>query len=114
MKLVIFFQKIKHRGFSNRKFLFEQYLPFRDFVSRAMRPRLIALHRRLQARLEEQKMNWQNEYTDGYFYQGYERIGISGGKPTEQRLRNYSIYDLLNENHSILDKGMNKISGYGC
>lgn len=100
-------QNIKHQAFSNRKFLYEYYLPFRDFASSIRHPRLITLHRQLRARLEEQKKNWENEYCDGYFYQGYERIGISGVKPTEQRLKNYSIYELLSEDQSVLDIGSN-------
>jgi SAM-dependent methyltransferase len=100
-------QNIKHRAFSNRKFLYQTYLPSRDFLSRVAHPRLIPLHRRLRTRLEEQKQNWQAEYCDGYDYQGYERIGICGVKPTEHRFRNYSIYDYFRKDLSILDIGSN-------
>jgi SAM-dependent methyltransferase len=107
VELITKLQDIKHRAFSNRKFLYEKYLPFRDIVSCVARPWLIGLHRQLRGRLGEQKQNWQNEYCDGYFYQGYERIGISGVKPTKQRLQNYLIYNLLNKDQSILDIGSN-------
>jgi SAM-dependent methyltransferase len=107
MKLTKEFQKRKNRAFSGRDFLYEKYLPFRDLLNRTVRPYLIPLHRKLRGRLEEQKTGWQNEYCDGYFYQGYERIGINGVKPTVQRLKNYSIHDLLNETQSILDIGSN-------
>lgn len=107
MEFITKLRNIKHRAFSNRKFLYEQYLPFRDSINSIHHPRLIALHRQLRARLEEQKRNWENGYCDGYFYQGYEKIGISGVKPTEQRLKNYSIYDLLSKDQSILDIGSN-------
>ena len=105
MGLINELRDFKYRLFSNRKFLYKQYLPFRDFLSRLIHPRLFGLHRQFRVQLEQQKNDWQNEYCDGYFYQGYERVGICGVKPTEQRFRNYSINDLLNKNQSVLDIG---------
>ena len=46
-------------------------------------------------------------YCDGIFYQGYERIGAFGVKPSEARLQNYDIDGYLAIDKTVLDIGGN-------
>ena len=50
-------------------------------------------------------------YCDGIFYQGYERIGAFGVKPSEARLQNYDIDGYLAIDKTVLDIGGN--AGFG-
>lgn len=71
-------------------------------------PEFRPLHKRLNELRREQVEEWGNlVYCDGYFYQGFEKIGISGIKPTEQRIKNYEISKLFNKNKTVLDIGSN-------
>ncbi|MEM6409160.1 MAG: class I SAM-dependent methyltransferase [Pseudomonadota bacterium] len=56
--------------------------------------------------LAEQEKNWPGAYVQGYFYQGLEDIGISGGKPTRFRFSQYQVDDLLRD-ADVLDIGSN-------
>ncbi|MFS2157019.1 class I SAM-dependent methyltransferase [Pseudomonas sp. Pseusp122] len=66
------------------------------------------IHRRLRRHLNEQKKNWPKgkQYTQGYYYQGLEEIGITGAKPTGFRFRQYDVDSLL-DNAEVLDIGSN-------
>ncbi len=66
----------------------------------------LGLFRRLLRHLKDQKDNWEGAYVQGYFYQGLEEIGISGGKPTGFRFKQYQVDDLL-EGAEVLDIGSN-------
>lgn len=63
---------------------------------------------RLRAHLKEQNRLWPKEkkYSQGYFYQGLEEVGITGAKPTRFRFSQYQVDDLL-KNADILDIGSN-------
>lgn len=67
-----------------------------------------AIQRRLRGHLKEQNRLWPKEkkYTQGYFYQGLEDLGITGAKPTRFRFAQYQVDDLL-KNADILDIGSN-------
>lgn len=57
--------------------------------------------------LENQYHYWDKPYCDGYAYQGFERIGITGVKPTQSRFTQYQLdeYDL--SDCRVLDIGSN-------
>lgn len=61
---------------------------------------------RLSRHLREQKKRWKNYYTNRYFYQGLECIGIKGVKPTEYRFTQYDVDDLL-KGRTVADIGSN-------
>jgi SAM-dependent methyltransferase len=63
---------------------------------------------RLRKHLKAQNRSWPKEkrYTQGYFYQGLEELGITGGKPTGFRFAQYQVDDILN-NADVLDIGSN-------
>lgn len=68
----------------------------------------LPLHRRLYGHLRAQARDWPKEklYTNGYFYQGMEELGITGAKPTGFRFRQYDVDDLLT-GADVLDIGSN-------
>lgn len=71
-------------------------------------PKLLELHNELNRLKKAQISKWNSfVYCDGYFYQGYNRIGISGIKPTEKRIKNYDIHSYLSKNKTVLDIGSN-------
>lgn len=63
---------------------------------------------RLRKHLKDQNRLWPKEkrYTQGYFYQGLEELGITGAKPTGFRFSQYQVDDIL-KNKTILDIGSN-------
>ena len=63
---------------------------------------------RLRGHLKEQRRHWPKEkrYSQGYFYQGLEELGITGGKPTGYRFAQYDV-DALIKNADVLDIGSN-------
>ena len=72
------------------------------------RKELKPLHKKLNSLRREQSTSWNSMiYCDGYFYQGYNRIGISGIKPTEHRIQSYEINKYLTKKQSVLDIGTN-------
>lgn len=73
------------------------------FVEPALRP----LHERVFALLYLQARNWAQPYCNGYLYQGWERLGLSGIKPTGERLAGYGIDRLLEGCARVLDVGAN-------
>jgi SAM-dependent methyltransferase len=70
--------------------------------------RTFFIQRRLRKHLREQNQLWPKEkrYTQGYFYQGLEELGITGAKPTGFRFAQYQVDDIL-KNKTILDIGSN-------
>lgn len=56
----------------------------KDAKNLSQRKELLPLHRRLYELKTTQSATWNSfVYCDGYFYQGYNHIGISGIQPTE-------------------------------
>jgi SAM-dependent methyltransferase len=55
----------------------------------------------------KQKENWALPYCNSYPYQGLEKIGISGFKPSEERLKRYELDDILTQDKEVLDIGSN-------
>jgi protein-L-isoaspartate O-methyltransferase len=69
---------------------------------------LKALHEKLQELKLDQEKNWDSMvYCAGYYYQGYQRIGIHGIKPTEPRMKNYELETYLSKDKTVLDIGSN-------
>ncbi|MBI5547343.1 MAG: class I SAM-dependent methyltransferase [Deltaproteobacteria bacterium] len=92
---------------SSTRLLFGVYLPVKDRLRCIKDPRLLLLHRRLARHLARQKAEWKHAYTYNYYYQGFERIGIGGAKPSERRLEHYQILEYLKPSHRVLDIGSN-------
>jgi cyclopropane fatty-acyl-phospholipid synthase-like methyltransferase len=55
----------------------------------------LGLQIKLRKHLRDQKRSNLNIYTQGYFYQGYEDLGITGAKPTKFRFSQYEVDDIL-------------------
>jgi len=88
--------------------LLSRYYVFRDLlVATFVRPELRPWLLRTLDILHRQKRTWASSYCDGYAYQGYARLGISGVKPTEERLARYDVSRWLDKNAEILDIGAN-------
>ena len=68
----------------------------------------LGIQYRLRQHLKDQNRSYSKEerYTQGYFYQGLEEIGITGAKPTGFRFSQYEVDNLL-RNSDILDIGSN-------
>jgi len=75
---------------------------------------LCALHQKFRQYLQLQKKNWPfMKYDVGYFYQGWERLKISGIRRTEERFSQYEVEEILRELRKqraqieVLDVGAN-------
>ena len=80
----------------------------KDKKNASERPELIPLHKKLQELKLAQSNLWNSYvYCDGYFYQGYRRIGINGIKPTEDRFEKYEIEKYLTSEKTVLNIGSN-------
>ena len=55
----------------------------------------------------KQKENWALPYCNSYPYQGLDKIGISGFKPSEERLKRYALDEILTADKVVLDIGSN-------
>lgn len=68
----------------------------------------LGLHRQLRNHLKDQRRSWPKEkrYSNGYFYQGLEEIGITGAKPSKYRFDQYAVDDII-KNARVLDVGSN-------
>ena len=64
------------------------------------------IQRRLRKHLKDQQREWKRGYTNGYFYQGLEELGINGAKPTGFRFAQYQVDELLKD-ADVLDIGSN-------
>ena len=63
---------------------------------------LIPLHNELNKLNRAQIEHWNSLiYCDGYYYQGYKRIGINGIKPSEERIEGYEIHSYFSDEKSI-------------
>lgn len=91
----------------NRFLMHRIVYPTLDFVSALRHPPLFALHRRFRRHLEAQRAHWKNPYSDNYFYQGLETVGIRGSKPSLARMAKYGIRELLKGDMEVLDIGSN-------
>lgn len=92
---------------SNFVFL-SRYYTWRDLlVTQLVAPERIGLLDRLFGLLHMQVQQWGKPYCSGYAYQGYERIGLAGVKPTEERLANYGFLPWLRAGMSVLEIGCN-------
>jgi SAM-dependent methyltransferase len=80
---------------------------FRDFIQGLFR-RSLKIQHRLRKHLKAQNSSWPKEkrYTEGYFYQGLEEIGITGCKPTGFRFAQYQVDEILID-AEVLDIGSN-------
>lgn len=85
------------------------YLKFRDKIDVVLfRRNLLPLHRGLEKHLDAQKKAWKSHiYTGGYYYQGWDDIGIRGIRETNQRFKDYDLSSLLTAKMSVLDIGCN-------
>ncbi|MCJ2369027.1 class I SAM-dependent methyltransferase [Aeromonas dhakensis] len=85
-----------------------QFYLFKDLLTVFfINPEYIPLHNDIFSICAQQLKNWNFSYVSGYPYQGLEKIGIAGAKPTEERLRRYRIETYLSPNDDILDIGSN-------
>lgn len=92
---------------SNFSFL-ARYFTFRDvLVTQLVAPEHIPLLDRVFGLLHMQVQQWGKPYCSGYAYQGYERIGLAGIKPTQERLANYGFLPWLRAGMSVLEIGCN-------
>ena len=82
-------------------------LSIRDFWQGILLATL-GIQYRLRQHLKAQNRSWPKEkrYTQGYFYQGLEELGITGAKPTGFRFSQYQVDDIL-KNADVLDIGSN-------
>ncbi|AZD87011.1 hypothetical protein C4K14_4190 [Pseudomonas chlororaphis subsp. aureofaciens] len=82
-------------------------LSFFDFWKGLFKGTLF-IQKRLRGHLKEQQKNWpkKQQYSQGYFYQGLEELGITGLKPTGFRFKQYAIDEEL-KGADVLDIGSN-------
>ncbi|WP_051304589.1 class I SAM-dependent methyltransferase [Chitinilyticum litopenaei] len=85
-----------------------RYYVWRDLVvTHLVAPELVPLQLRLFGLLDMQAQQWGRPYVAGYAYQGYERLGIAGAKPTQERLEAYGFLPWLRPDMSVLEIGCN-------
>lgn len=66
------------------------------------------LHKNLQDILNESHEKWTSyDYGEGYFYQSYSPLIISGLRNTEFRFKLYKFDRIINQNDRVLDIGCN-------
>lgn len=112
-----FYKKIYKDSFIQKIYLWLRSLPYVNLIFwrkqfdlfRTLPDiKLFSLHLRIRKILVEQNKNWpQFVYSWGYFYQGYERIKITGIRSTEIRMKNYNFLDILDDKMKVLDIGAN-------
>ncbi|MFT0531213.1 class I SAM-dependent methyltransferase [Castellaniella hirudinis] len=85
-----------------------RYYIWRDLiVVHLAAPELAYLQLKIFQLLYMQATQWGKPYAAGYAYQGYERIGIAGAKPTQQRLQKYEFLPWLKPHMHVLEIGCN-------
>jgi SAM-dependent methyltransferase len=78
-----------------------------DYLRLSSRPDLLPLHRRFAAVLARQKAEWPHyDYGEGYFYQSFSALGVSGLRSTEGRVQALNLKALV-EGKTVLDIGCN-------
>jgi SAM-dependent methyltransferase len=85
------------------RFYFFRDLLYSYFVDTELKP----IQREIFHQCYLQRHNWRQPYAADYPYQGLERLGISGIKPTEERLARYDIAEYLRPGDQLLDIGSN-------
>lgn len=100
--------RIKYKNrFYNYDFL-SSYLSKKDRESIKDSKELKLLHEKLDKHRTDQISSWNSfVYCNGYYYQGYLKIGINGIKPTEPRMKKYDISTYFNIEKNVLDIGSN-------
>jgi len=88
--------------FLSRFYLFRDLL-FGYFVDESLQP----VQRAIFHQCYQQRRNWRQSYAADYPYQGMERLGISGIKPTEERFLRYGVAEYLRPSDNLLDIGSN-------
>jgi len=69
---------------------------YRDYLDLAGHPDRLALHRKLNQHLHASAHAWDSyDYGEGYFYQSFPRIGISGLRDTAARVDAMGLRDRL-------------------
>lgn len=87
---------------------FSIYFTFIDLMhSHFVRPEIKPVQESIYELLFLQAVNWPKAYCAGNAYQGSSRLGISGGKPNEVRMKLYDVDALLSDTQSVLDIGSN-------
>ena len=80
----------------------------KDRASLVFKPALIPLHYKIWKHLGQQKINWiYYKYSSGYLYQGWDRLGLTGSRPTEKRFIDYGLNTILKPHMEVLDIGAN-------
>lgn len=106
-KVKRYHRKIISRPKRSYEFL-SRYLGLKDYLFQIFHPALRPLHQKLNESRKNQVEKWNSfVYCDGYYYQGWEKIGINGIKPTEKRIDNYQITEYLDKSKIALDIGAN-------
>jgi 2-polyprenyl-3-methyl-5-hydroxy-6-metoxy-1,4-benzoquinol methylase len=85
-----------------------QFYLFKDLlIAFFICPQNISLLNDIFSICAQQLKTWNFSYVSGYPYQGLEKIGIAGAKPSEERLWRYQIDKYLTADHEVLDIGSN-------
>lgn len=78
----------------------------RDYQALATQPERFSLHRNLNQILAK-SAHWEShDYGEGYFYQGFRSIGVSGLRDTEARVEKMNLKELV-QGKSVLEIGCN-------
>lgn len=79
-----------------------------DYKNAKTNPGLKSLRKKLMGHLRRQRKNWHlYQYGFGYFYQGWDRVGITGARATEIRFNQYKLDSILKPYMQVLDIGAN-------
>lgn len=79
----------------------------RDYLKLSSNDDLMTLHRAINEELLNARRQWDSyDYGEGYFYQGFERIGISGLRDTKGRVGHMGLKELLADK-TVLEVGCN-------
>ena len=78
----------------------------RDYLRLAGHPDWLALHRDLNRCLVEANAWSGYDYGEGYYYQSFDRIGITGLRSTRERMEAMGVADLVKDK-TVLDIGCN-------
>jgi 2-polyprenyl-3-methyl-5-hydroxy-6-metoxy-1,4-benzoquinol methylase len=79
----------------------------KDYLRLANNPQLLALHDSLNQHLLEGIQLWKSyDYGEGYFYQSFQKIGISGFRDTQARIETMGLPELLKDRR-VLEIGSN-------
>ena len=79
----------------------------KDWLGAFSQPELRGLHSRLYEHLKAQRQHWPHPYGFGYYYQGWDRIGVSGIRSVEERFSAYGLSRYLTADMRLLDVAAN-------